>query len=129
MTKTNNVQTLDEAVESLAKSFGFDAHYEFVIGDEKFRITYKQFLPAEVQCALDQVDISLETCDRNEAGDLLIPLRINGKALEDSRDALRLKVIWGEEKYQRFKAANGSPDLLSIVWLRQDTDLEKSQKA
>lgn len=127
---TKKPQSLDQAVESLAQSFGFDAHYEFAIGDETFRITYKQFLPADVQRGLDAIDIQMEQdCDRNEDGDLLIPLRHNGEPLEHTRDALRLQLIWGVDKYERFKAAGGSPDLLSIVWLRQETDLERYQKS
>jgi hypothetical protein len=120
---------LHEATAELARSFGFQAHYDFKIGDENYRITYKQFLPADMQRGLDTIDISLESCDRDDSGVLKYPLRRGGQALTDSRDALRLRLLWGDEKYERFRDAGGSPDLLSVVWLRMETDLEKHTKS
>jgi len=117
------IPTLDEAVDELAEAFGFQPHYDFRVGDEVYRITYKQFYSADVQRRIDAVDKSLEDCDKDENGLFLLPLRRNGVLLPDSRDALRLIAIWGEEKYRRFEAAGGSPDLLSIVWERQEMDI------
>lgn len=130
---------LDGAISQLAEFFGFNAHFDFTVGDELYRITYRQFLPADVEKKLQEVDKSLEDCDRTEVSlpngkkvtgtAYAIPLRRKGKLLDDSRDALRLIAMWGEEKYRRFEAAGGPPDMLSIAWARQDAQYEEWRKA
>ena len=130
---------LEHAIEQLAEYFGFQAHYDFTVGGEPYRITYRQFLPTEVERKLQEVDQSLEDCDRAEVvlpngkkikgTAFAIPLRRNGKLLPDSRDALRLIAMWGEEKYRKFEAAGGPPDMLTIVWARQDAQYEEWRRA
>ena len=58
-----------------------------------------------------------------------IPLRRNGVLLPDSRDALRLIAMWGEEKYRRFEAAGGPPDMLTVVWAKQETQYQEWRRA
>jgi len=130
---------LEHAIEQLAEYFGFQAHYDFTVGGEPYRITYRQFLPTEVERKLQEVDQSLEDCDRAEVvlpngkkikgTAFAIPLRRNGKLLPDSRDALRLIAMWGEEKYRKFEDAGGPPDMLTIVWAKQDAQYEEWRRA
>lgn len=130
---------LDAAVAQLAEYFGFDAHYDFQIGGEPYRITYRQFLPVEVERKLQEVEKSLEDCDHTETVlpngkkvkgvGYAIPLRRGGVLLPDSRDALRLIAMWGEEKYRRFEAAGGPPDMLTVVWAKQETQYQEWRRA
>lgn len=126
----SDIPDLDAAIEQLAEYFGFHAHYDFRVGGETYRITYRQFLPTDIERRLQEVEKSLEDCDRAEitlpngktvtGSGPAIPLRRNGEMLRDGRDALRLIAIWGEEKYRAFEAAGGPPDMLTIVWAKQD---------
>lgn len=136
---SDDLPDLDTAIEQLAEFFGFQAHYDFTVGGEPYRITYRQFLPAEVERKLQEVDQSLEDCDRAEVtlpngkkvkGTAFeIPLRRDGKLLPDSRDALRLIAMWGEDRFRKFEAAGGPPDMLTIVWARQDAQFEEWRRA
>lgn len=129
---------LSAAIEQLAEYFGFDAHYDFTVGGEPYRITYRQFLPADVERRLQEAEKSLEDCDRAEivlpngrkakSPGFAVPLRRGGKLLDDSRDALRLIAMWGEDKYRRFEAAGGPPDILTAVWAKQDAQYEGWRK-
>lgn len=129
---------LDAAIRQLAESFGFEAHYDFAVDGEPYRITYRQFLPADIERKLQEIDKSLEDCDPAEVklpnGKTVkgsapaIPLRRKGELLRDSRDAQRLIVMWGEEKFRRFEAAGGPPDMLTAVWAKMDADYDRWRK-
>jgi len=135
----DDIPDLEDAIEQLAEFFGFKAHHDFKVGGEVYRITYRQFLPSDIERKLQEADKSLEDCDRAEleladgtkvkTPSYMIPLRRKGKLLPDSRDALRLIAMWGEEKYRKFEAAGGPPDMLSIVWAKQDTEYERWKSA
>lgn len=135
MSDVDDIPDLEDAIQQLAEFFGFKAHHDFKIGDEVYRITYRQFLPADVERKLQEVDKALEDCDRAEieladgkkvkAPGYAIPLRRKGKLLPDSRDAMRLIAMWGEDKYRRFEKAGGPPDMLTVVWAKQDAEYEK----
>ena len=126
---------LSAAIEQLAEFFGFDAHYDFAVDGEPYRITYRQFLPSETERKLQEVDKALEDCDRVEVtlpnGKAVtgpspaIPLRVKGVLLKDSRDAQRLIAMWGEEKFRAFESAGGPPDMLTAVWAKMDSDYER----
>lgn len=130
---------LETAIAQLAEFFGFDAHYDFTVGGEPYRITYRQFLPVEVEHKLQEVEKSLEDCDRVEitlpngkkvkGAGYASPLRRDGELLPDSRDAMRLIAMWGEEKYRKFEAAGGPPDMLTVVWAKQDAQYEEWRRA
>lgn len=131
---TDNIPDLEDAIEQLAEFFGFKAHHDFKVAGEVYRITYRQFLPADVERKLQEVDKSLEDCDRAEVelangkkvqSGFKLPLRRKGKLLPDSREALRLIAMWGEDKYRKFEAAGGPPDMLTVVWAKQDAEYEK----
>ncbi len=138
MSKSDDIPDLDDAIEQLAEFFGFNAHYDFKVKGETFRITYRQFLTADVERKLQQVDKDLEDCDRAEVmlanGKKVeglryqTPLRRGGELLADSKDALRLIAIWGEEKYRKFEAAGGPPEMLTTVWAKQESEYEKWRK-
>jgi len=130
---------LQTAIKQLAEYFGFDAHYEFQVDGEPYRITYRQFLPVEVEKRLQEVEQSIEDCDRAEVvlpnGKKIkgtapaIPLRRNGELLADSLDAQRLIAMWGEDKYRKFESAGGPPDILAVVWAKQNYQYEEWRKA
>lgn len=135
---------LSAAIEQLAEFFGFDAHYDFTVDGEPFRITYRQFLSPEIEHKLQEAEKSLEDCDKVEitlpdgkkvkGQSYAIPLRRKGVLLKDSQDAQRLIAIWGEEKYRRFEAhcnktGIGSPEILTAVWAKQDAEYERWRDA
>lgn len=139
MSDIDDIPDLEDAIEQLAEFFGFRAHHDFKVGGEVYRITYRQFLPAEVERKLQEVDKSLEDCDRAEieladgkkvkAPGYAIPLRRKGKILPDTQEALRLIAMWGEEKYRKFEAAGGPPGILTAVWAKQEAEYEKWREA
>lgn len=126
---------LSAAIEQLAEFFGFDAYYDFTIEGEPYRITYRQFLPADIERKIREAEKSLEDCDRAEivlpdgkkvkGMSYAMPLRRKGVIIQDGLDALRLIAMWGEEKYRKFEAAGGPPDMLTAVWAKQDTQYER----
>ena len=132
------IPDLSAAIEQLSEFFGFEAHYDFKVDGEEYRITYRQMYPTDVERKLQEVEKSLEDCDRAETvlpngrkvkgAAYAIPLRRGGKLLPDSRNALLLIAIWGEDKYRRFEAAGGPPDILSMVWAKQDAEYERWRK-
>lgn len=135
----DQIPDLEAAIEQLAEFFGFDAHYDFTVKGERYRITYRQFLPADVDLRLREVDKAVEGYDRAEVslpnGKTVkgampaIPLRLKGELVKDSIDAQRLIAMWGEEKYRTFEAAGGPPDMLAIVWAKQDFQYREWQKS
>ena len=140
MSKSDDIPDLEDAIEQLAEFFGFNAHYDFKVDGERYRITYRQFLPPDVERAIQAADKSLEDCDRTEiilpngrkakGPGYAIPYQRNGEILPDQRDALRLIAMWGEEKYRKFEAycnriGSGSSELLTAVWAKMDAEYEK----
>jgi len=134
----DDIPDLEDAIEQLAEYFGFKAHYDFKVKGETYRITYRQFLTAEVEHKLQAAEKSLEDCDRVEIVlpngkkstglRYMSPLRRGGEILPDGRDALRLIAMWGEEKYRKFEAAGGPPEMLTTVWAKQESEYEKWRK-
>lgn len=136
---SDELPNLETAIAQLGEFFGFQAHYDFTVGDDVYRITYRQFLPAETERKLQEVEKSLEDCDRAEitlpngkkvtGTAYAIPLRRKGELLPDGRDALRLIAMWGEERYRAFEKAGGPPDMLTIVWAKQDAQYEEWRRS
>lgn len=134
-----DLPNLDAAIAQIAEYFGFDAHYDFAVDGEPYRITYRQFLPVDVERRLQEVEKSLEDCDRAEivlpngktvkGTGYALPLRRKGELLPDSRDALRLIAMWGEDKYRRFEAAGGPPEMLTAVWAKQESQFDAWRRA
>lgn len=130
----NDIPDIEQAIEQLAEFFGFNAHYDFTVDGEPFRITYRQFLSATTERQLQEVEASIKDCDREEVTlpngkkikgpGYAQPLTRNGKTLPDGLDAMRLIVVWGEEKYRRYEAAGYPPGILTTVWAKQDAQYE-----
>ena len=139
MAESTELPDLESAIEQLAEFFGFDAHYSFTVGGEPYKITYRQFLPVDVERRLREVEKDLEDCDRAEVTlpngkkvkgtNYAIPLRRNGELLPDSHDAMRLIAMWGEDKYRKFETAGGPPDMLTVVWAKQNSQYEEWRRA
>ena len=130
---------IDAAIEQLAEFFGFQAHYDFTVDGEPFRITYRQFLPADIEKRLQEVEVAVKDCDREEitlptgkkikGPGYAAPLARSGKPLPDGFDAMRLIALWGEEKYRRYEAAGKPPGILTAVWAKQDAQYEAWRRA
>jgi hypothetical protein len=130
----------EDAIAQLGEMFnGLKIHFDFIVDGEPFRITYREFLPVDVERKLQEVEKSLEDCDIAEVtlpnGKKIkgavpaIPLRRNGELLPDSADAMRLIAMWGEEKYRRFEAAGCAPSMLSAVWAEQDSKVSEWRRS
>lgn len=141
---SSEMPDLSVAIEQLAEFFGFDAHYDFTVDGEPYRITYRQFVSPEIELKLQEVEKSLEDCDRVEivlpdgkkvkGNSYVFPLRRKGALLRDGKNAQLLIAMWGEEKYRRFEAhcnktGIGSPEILTAVWAKQDEQYERWRKS
>ena len=126
------IPDLETAIAQLGEMFnGLNVHYDFTVDGDQYRITFRDFLPVEIEHRIQNVERSLEDCDRAEVvlpnGKKIkgaapaIPLRRNGELLQDSKEALMLIAMWGEGKYRKFEAAGGPPSMLSAVWAQQDS--------
>lgn len=135
----DDIPDIDTAIEQLAEFFGFNAHYDFTVDGEPYRITYRQFLPAETKKKLVEAEKSIEDCDRIE---MTLPngkkikgavdterLARGGKLLPDSLDAMRLIAMWGEDKYRRYEKAGKPAEFLTGVWARMDAQYEEWRRA
>lgn len=130
---------LEAAIAQISEYFGFNAHYDFTVDGEIYRITYRQFLPSDIERKLQEIDLAIEDCDKAEVklpnGKTIkgtspaIPLRRNGQLLPDSRDAQRLIAMWGEDRFRKFERAGGPPDMLTAVWAKMDADYDRWRQA
>lgn len=133
---TNEIPTLQQASEQLAEACGFRPFYELRVEDDAgalvLRIPARALLPEPVQDALRDIERRVAACDREQmtlpSGAVIelnrprMPLQEGGIPLPESPEAMMLRAIWGDADYERFRAAGGSAQLLTLAWQRVDHD-------
>jgi hypothetical protein len=102
--------------------------------NELFEIPNPNMLDDEQQQRYDQMQLDMEDLDRHPSwtdhqgnvrkGNLLEPHRKGGK-LVDNYNVRLAKVIFGDEGYQRFRAAGGRSADVGLVWGQMNAALTK----
>lgn len=106
-----------EAREQAAEAQGFAASLEIKAGDEVFEVPQRGLMDDDQAERLAELELETETWDHAPdvtlsdgtviPGGLKRPYRKNGKLVKPSY-AVRVAIaVWGEEKYNRYKAAGG----------------------
>ena len=106
-----------EAREQAAEAQGFAASLEITAGGEVFEVPQRGLMDDDQAERLAELELETETWDREDdvtlsdgtviPGGLKRPYRKNGKLVKPSY-AVRVAIaVWGEEKYNRYKAAGG----------------------
>lgn len=106
-----------EARQQAAEAQGFAASLEITAGDEVFEVPQRGLLDDDQAERLAELELETETWDHGPditladgtviPGQLKRPYRKNGKLIKPSY-AVRVAIaLWGEEKYNRYKAAGG----------------------
>ena len=106
-----------EARQQAAEAQGFAASLEIKAGDEVFEVPQRGLMDDDQAERLAELELETESWDHGEditlsdgtviPGQLKRPYRKNGKLIKPAY-AVRVAVaLWGEEKYNRYKAAGG----------------------
>jgi len=106
-----------EARQQAAEAQGFAASLEIKAGDEVFEVPQRGLMDDDQAERLAELELETESWDHGEditlsdgtiiPGQLKRPYRKNGKLIKPSY-AVRVAIaLWGEEKYNRYKAAGG----------------------
>jgi hypothetical protein len=130
-----------EAREQAAEYLGFMASIQLDLGDgTMFEVPNPGLLDDDQQVAFDELQASLEDLDhedvqiRGDDGKLRTesrpkdPHRKDGKLLEPYNIRL-CKALFGEQGYQRFKAAGGRAADVGIYWSQMNKQLRDRRAA
>jgi hypothetical protein len=126
-----------EAREQAAEYLGFMAGKSLDLGDgEPFEIPNPGLLDDDQQVAYDELQASLEDLDQEDVeirpgiteSRPKDPHRIDGKLLEPYNIRL-CKALFGEQGYQRFKAAGGRSADVGIYWTQMSRQLTERIKS
>jgi hypothetical protein len=131
-----------EAREQAAEYLGFMTGIQLDLGDgQVFEVPNSGLLDDDQQIAYDQLQASLDDCDhedveiRDDDGKVVRtesrlkdPHRKDGKLLEPYNIRL-CKALFGEQGYQRFKAAGGRASDVGIYWTQMNRQLQERRLA
>ncbi|MGJ6126195.1 hypothetical protein QN239_26820 [Mycolicibacterium sp. Y3] len=110
-------------VTELAQFFGFTASVAITTVDGTvFHIPNTALLDDDQQERWEALQFDLERCDRDDDGELISPYRIDGEPLTPSYNVRLGQVVFGEDGYEKFKAAGGSGNRIALEWARMNKE-------
>lgn len=126
------------AREAAAEAQGFLASVEIVAGGDTYEIPQRGLLDDDQAERLAELELETETWDREPdvtlpsgtvvRGQLKRPYRKNGKLVKPSYPVRVAIALWGEEKYNRYKAAGGrSADVTAALALMDQRVQERER--
>ncbi|AER47882.1 tail assembly chaperone [Mycobacterium phage Courthouse] len=134
-----------EAKEQAAEYFGFTASVEIEINGEIFEIPNPGLLDDDQQERWEELQFRIEKCDREDdvvvppmtledgtelpgrtiKGELKTPYQINGELMKPPYNVQLAQAIFGEEKYERFKAGGGRSNQIPLEWARMNREFQE----
>lgn len=106
-----------EARQQAAEAQGFAASLEIKAGDETFEVPQRGLMDDDQAERLAELELETESWDHEPdvtlangtvlPGQLKRPYRKNGKLIKPAYPVRVAIALWGEEKYNRYKAAGG----------------------
>lgn len=141
--KTRRRLSLDDAIESVTKYFGFDGVKEIEVDGEIFEVRAKVlWSPTQIK-SMAELDDWVKTLDhdvvevRNPITQeivtgpdgkpvtdrvLITPHRFKGKPVDPPFESRYLIALWGEEKAARFEKAGGTYGLVTMIMAQMDDE-------
>ena len=123
-----------EAREQAAEAQGFLASIEIKVGDEVYEVPQRGLLDDDQSDRMNAVELETETWDREpdivlgdttRPGPLKRPYRKGGKLVTPGY-AVRVAIaLWGEAKYQKYKAGGGRATDVTAALAMLDKRLEE----
>ena len=141
--KTRRRLSLDDAIESVTKYFGFDGVKEIEVDGEIFEVRAKVlWSPTQIK-SMAELDDWVKTLDHDvvevrnpitqEIGTgpdgkpvtdrvLITPHRFKGKPVDPPFESRYLIALWGEDKAARFEKAGGTYGLVTMIMAQMDDE-------
>jgi len=141
--KTRRRLSLDDAIESVTKYFGFDGVKEIEVDGEIFEVRAKVlWSPTQIK-SMAELDDWVKTLDhdvvevRNPITQeivtgpdgkpvtdrvLITPHRFKGKPVDPPFESRYLIALWGEDKAARFEKAGGTYGLVTMIMAQMDDE-------
>lgn len=141
--KTRRRLSLDDAIESVTKYFGFDGLKEIEVDGEIFEVRAKVlWSPTQIK-SMAELDDWVKTLDhdvvevRNPITQeivtgpdgkpvtdrvLITPHRFKGKPVDPPFESRYLIALWGEDKAARFEKAGGTYGLVTMIMAQMDDE-------
>jgi len=141
--KTRRRLSLDDAIESVTKYFGFVGVKEIEVDGEIFEVRAKVlWSPTQIR-SMAELDEWIKTLDhdtvevRNPITQevvktpdgkpvtekvLITPHRLKGKPVDPPFESRYLTALWGEDKAARFEKAGGTYGLVTMIMAQMDDE-------
>lgn len=139
--------SLEDAIESVTKYFGFDGVKEIDINNEIFEVRAKVLWSPEQIKAMAELDDWVKTLDHEQievrnpitqevvtnpdTGKpvtekvLITPHRFKGKPIDPPFETRYLIALWGEDKALRFEKAGGTYGLVTMIMAQMDDEFSQ----
>jgi hypothetical protein len=139
-----------KAREQSADFHGFAASVDIQIGDDVFEIPNPSLLDDDQQERFNDLQAEVERdCDREDdiviaertledgtviptrtlRGDLKQPYAIKGEPLRPAYNTRLAKALFGEQRYERFKAGGGRSNQIALIWGQMHKEFEERRKS
>lgn len=133
--------SIAKALQQNAEFFGFDLQDDIELPDGTVvSIIHREFLDADKKLKVDQIYREHDQCDRHKIevtddegkittieGGFKEPREKDGELFE--LDARLGRVLWGSANYDKFVAAGGPPQLISVTWSRMRHQINRRLSA
>jgi len=139
-----------KAREQAAEYFGFAASVDIEINGEIFEIPNQSLLDDDQQERINDLTSEIERiCDREDdieipehtmddgtvipartlRGEVKRPYTVNGEPLKPAYNTRVAIALFGQERYERFKAGGGRSNQIGLIWGRMNREFEERLKA
>jgi hypothetical protein len=130
-----------EAREAAAEAGGFLASITITAGGEDYEVPQRGLLDDDQREAMDQLEFESQSWDREDdveitrddgstytvTGNLKLPYQKGGQLVKPSY-AVRVAIaLWGQEKYDKYKAAGGQASDVTATLARLDRVVVKRE--
>jgi hypothetical protein len=132
-----------EAREAAAEASGFLASITITAGGEDFEVPQRGLLDDDQREAMDELEMESQTWDKEPdveitradgstyklPGNLKLPYQKDGKRIQPPYPVRVAIALWGEQKYERYKAAGGQATDVTGTLARLDQRMEAREAA
>lgn len=137
MSDNNRYDSPRAAREAAAEAQGFLASIEIVAGNDVYEVPQRGLLDDDQAERLNELELETESWDREDPivlkdgktvpGLLKRPYRKGNKLIKPSYPVRVAIALWGEEKYQKYKAAGGRATDVTAALARLDRRVQERE--
>lgn len=131
-----------EARELAAEAGGFLASIIITAGGKDYEVPQRGLLNDDQRAAMDQLEFDSQSWDREDdveitradgstytiPGNLKMPYQENGQLVKPSYAVQVAIALWGQEKYDEYKAAGGQASDVTATLARLDRVVQKREE-